>query len=392
VATPLEREFSTIAGVDSMTSTNGNGVTQITLQFTLDRDIDAAAQDVQAAISKAARQLPQDMPSPPYYRKVNPADSPVIYLALSSPTLPLSTVNEYADTFIGQRISTINGVAQVMIYGAQKYAVRVQPDPDILASRGIGLDEVAAAIRQANVNLPTGSLSGERQAFSVQANGQLYEAAAYRPLIVAYRDGSPVRLEELGKVVDSVEDNKNAGWFNNQRAVILAVQRQPGTNTIQVVDKIKGLLPTFRAQMPASVNLDILFDRSVSIRESVQDVKFTLLLTVCLVVLVIFLFLRNLSATVIPSLALPLSIIGTFSAMYALGFSVNNISLMALTLSVGFVAREHRPSHGRRGGRPGGGPQGVPGNRLHHRFHDPFPGGRLYPHPVHGRDSRPAAA
>ena len=337
VATPLEREFSTIAGIDSMTSTNGNGITQITLQFALDRDIDAAAQDVQAAIAKAARQLPKDMPSPPSYRKVNPADQPVLYVALSSPTLPLSTVNEYADTIIAQRISMISGVAQVLIYGSQKYAVRVQVDPLILASRKIGIDEVAAAIERGNVNLPTGTLYGDKQSFVVQAKGQLYNAEAYRPLVVAYRDGSPVRLGELGRIIDSVENDKLAGWFNDSRAIVLAIQRQPGTNTIEVVNSIKNLLPVFQSQMPASMNLNILFDRSVSIRDSVRDVKFTLFLTVCLVVMVIFLFLRNLSATIIPSLALPLSIIGTFSAMYLMGFTVNNISLMALILAVGFV-------------------------------------------------------
>jgi HAE1 family hydrophobic/amphiphilic exporter-1 len=337
VATPLEREFSTIAGIDSMTSTNGTGISQITLQFNLDRDIDAAAQDVQAAIAKAARQLPPDMPTPPSYRKVNPADQPVLYIALSSPTLPLSQVNEFADTFIAQRISMISGVAQVMIYGSQKYAVRVQVDPLILASRKIGIDEVASAVQQGNVNLPTGTLYGDKKSFVVQATGQLYNAEAYRPVIVAYRDGSPVRLDQLGRIIDSVENDKIAGWYNNTRAIVLAIQRQPGTNTIEVVNSIKNLLPVFRSQMPASMNLDILFDRSVSIRDSVRDVKFTLVLTVGLVVMVIFLFLRNLSATLIPSMALPLSIIGTFSAMYLMGFTVNNISLMALILAVGFV-------------------------------------------------------
>jgi HAE1 family hydrophobic/amphiphilic exporter-1 len=337
VATPLERQFSTIAGIDSMTSTNGIGSTRITIQFNLSRDIDAAAQDVQAAISRTSRQLPQNMPAPPSFQKVNPADQPVIYLALSSPTLPLYTVNEYADTFISQRISMLNGVAQVQVFGAQKYAVRAQLDPKALASRRIGIGEVSTALSNANVNLPTGTLDGRHQAFTIQATGQLYNAAAYRPVVVAYRNGSPVRLQELGRIIDSVENDKTASWFNNTRAVVLAVQRQPGTNTIEVVNDIKRLLPEFRSQLPASVDLNIIYDRSVSIRESVSDVKFTLALTICLVVLVIFLFLRNLSATVIPSLALPFSLIGTFAAMYLLGFSVNNISLMALTLSVGFV-------------------------------------------------------
>lgn len=337
VATPLEKQFSTIAGIDSMTSASGTGTTRITIQFDLSRDIDAAAQDVQAAISRASRQLPQNMPAPPSFQKVNPADQPVIYLAVSSPTLPLFMVNEYADTVVSQRISMIAGVAQVQVLGAQKYAVRAQLDPKALASRRIGIDEVSTSLSNANVNLPTGTLDGRHQAFTIQASGQLYNAAAYRPVIIAYRNGSPVRLEELGRVIDSVENDKVAGWFNSTRAVVLAVQRQPGTNTIEVVNAIKSLLPEFRSQLPASVNLNIIYDRSVSIRESVSDVKFTLALTICLVVLVIFLFLRNLSATIIPSLALPFSLIGACAAMYLMNFSVNNISLMALTLSVGFV-------------------------------------------------------
>ena len=337
VATPLERQFSTIAGLDSMTSANALGNTRITLQFNLSRDIDAAGQDVQAMIAKAAKQLPQNMPAPPTYTKVNPADQPVLYLALSSPILPISTVYEYADTFIAQRISMISGVAQVQVFGSQKFAVRAQLDPRALANRKIGINEVGNALAMGNVNLPTGTLQGEKQAFTIQATGQLYNAAAYRPLIVAYRGGSPVRLEELGRVIDSVENDKVANWYKKERGVVLAIQRQPGTNTVEVVDSIKKLMPGFRVQIPPSVNLDVLYDRSVSIRESVRDVKFTLFLALCLVVLVIFLFLRNISATIIPSLALPFSIVGTFAAMYLMGFSVNNITLMALTLSVGFV-------------------------------------------------------
>jgi HAE1 family hydrophobic/amphiphilic exporter-1 len=337
VATPLERQFSTIAGLDSMTSVNALGITQITLQFSLSRDIDAAAQDVQAAIAKSASQLPPGMPTPPSYQKVNPADQPILYLALSSPTLKLSAVDEFAQTLIAQRVSTVSGVAQVQVFGSQKYAVRIQLDPSALATRGIGIDEVQQAVQAGNVNLPTGTLYGPHKAVTVESNGQLTDAAAYRPLIVAYRKGSPVRLQDLGRVVDSVENDKVASWYSGTRAVVLAVQRQPGTNTVEVVDAIKTLLPTFRAQMPASVSLDILFDRSESIRNSVEDVKLTLLITVALVVMVIFLFLRNLSATVIPSMALPMSIVGTFAAMYLLGYSLDNLSLMALTLSVGFV-------------------------------------------------------
>ncbi len=337
VATPLERQFSTIAGLDSMTSTNVLGGTQITLQFNLSRNIDGAAQDVQTAITQAASQLPQNMPSPPSFRKVNPADQPILYLALSSSTLPLSDVDEYAETFMAQRISMVGGVAQVQVFGTQKYAVRVQLNPRALASRQIGIDEAASAVAHGNVNLPTGTLWGSQQAVTVQATGQLTDAAAYRPLIVAYRNGAPVRLEELGRVIDSVENDKIASWFNGTRSVVLAIQRQPGTNTVEVVDNIKALLPVFRAQMPPAVKLDTLYDRSVSIRDSVQDVKFTLLLTVALVVMVIFLFLRNISATIIPSLALPMSIVGTFAVMYVLDYSLDNLSLMALTLSVGFV-------------------------------------------------------
>ena len=337
VATPLERQFSTIAGIDSMSSTSALGVTQITIQFALRRSIDAAAQDVQAAIAKAAPLLPPSMPTPPTYQKVNPADQPVLYLALSSPTLPLYTVDEYAQTNLAQRISTISGVAQVFVFGSQKYAVRVQVDPQALAARGIGIDEVEQAIARGNVNKPTGTLYGAHQTFNVQATGQLTDAAAYRPLVVTHRNGAPVRLEEIGRVVDGVQTDKVASWFNDDRAVVLAVQRQPGTNTIEVVDAIRALLPTFREQLPASVALNVVYDRSVAIRESVHDVQFTLGLTIMLVVLVIFLFLRNLSATIIPSLAVPLSIVGTFAVMYLFGFSVDIISLMALTLCVGFV-------------------------------------------------------
>ncbi|MBF0317874.1 MAG: efflux RND transporter permease subunit [Nitrospirae bacterium] len=337
VATPLERQFSTIAGVDSMTSTNAQGITRITIQFKLNRNIDAAGQDVQAMITKAATLLPANMPTPPTYQKVNPADQPVIYLALSSPTIPLSEVNEYADTLIAPRISMLTGVAQVQIFGAQKYAVRVQLDPNALVSRGIGLDEVATAIQKGNVNIPTGMLYGKERAFTINTGGQLLKSEDYLPLVVTYRNGAPVRLGELGKATDGVEENKIASWYKGTRAIILAIQRQPGTNTVEIVDSIRAMLPVFRQQMPASVNLNVLFDRSVSIRESVDDVKHTLGLTVVLVVLVIFLFLRNLSATIIPALALPLSITGTFAAMSLLGYSVDIMSLMALTLSVGFV-------------------------------------------------------
>jgi HAE1 family hydrophobic/amphiphilic exporter-1 len=337
VATPLERQFSTIAGLDSMTSTSALGVTSITLQFALDRSLDGAAQDVEAAITTAQSQMPPGMPTPPTFKKVNPADSPIMYMGLYSDTLPLSTIDEYAETLVAQKISTVSGVAQVQVMGAQKYAVRAQLDPNKMAARHIGIDEIQNALQQHNVNLPTGTLWGANQAFTVRATGQLTSAEAYRPLIVAYRNGSPVRLGELGRVIDSVQDDKSGSWYDNVRAITLTVQRQPGTNTVQIADAIKALLPTFRQQMPAAIHLDVAYDRSESVRESVRDVKVTLLITVVLVVLVIFLFLRNVSATLIPSLALPLAIIGTFAAMYLLGYSLDNLSLMALTLSVGFV-------------------------------------------------------
>ena len=337
VATPLERAFSTIAGIDAMSSVNGLGTTQITVQFTLERDIDSAAQDVQAAISGALGLLPRDLPSPPTWRKVNPADQPILFLSLRSATLPLSLVDKYAETVLAQRISTISGVAQVQVFGAQKYAVRVRLDPRALAAREIGIDEVMAAVQQGNVNLPSGVLDGTHRSWTLEATGQLVNADAFRPLVIAYRGGAPVRLGDVGSVVDSVENDRVASWYGADRAIVLAIQRQPGTNTVEVVDAIRSLLPQIRAQIPGAVQLDVLFDRSQSIRASVGDVKFTLVLTMGLVILVIFLFLRNVSATLIPAAALPLSVIGTFAAMWLLGFSLDNLSLMALTLSVGFV-------------------------------------------------------
>ncbi|MCI0617939.1 efflux RND transporter permease subunit, partial [bacterium] len=341
VATPLERQFSTIAGLDSMNSVSSTGFTNITLQFNLKRELDAAAQDVQTAISRSLNQLPADMPTPPTYQKVNPADQPILYIALTSPTLPMSQLDEYGQTIMAQRISTVSGVAQVQVYGSQKYAVRIQIDPKALTSRSIGIDEVAQAIRSGNVNLPTGVLNGPNKAFTVQTAGQLLEASSYRPLIVAYRDGNPVRLSELAVISDSVENNKTVAWYASKKdinkSIVLAVQRQPGTNTVEVAVSVRKLLPLFQQQIPASAQLHILFDRSESIKESVDDVKFTLYLTLCLVIMVIFLFLRNLSATIIPSLAVPMSIIGTFMLMYLLDYSIDNLSLMALTLCVGFV-------------------------------------------------------
>jgi hydrophobic/amphiphilic exporter-1 (mainly G- bacteria), HAE1 family len=337
VALPLEKQFATIAGVTSINSTSAQSNTNITLQFDLSRNIDAAAQDVQAMIAKATRQLPPQMPAPPSYQKVNPGDQPVMFLVIGSPTLPMSQVDEYAESTIAQRISMVSGVAQVNVYGSAKYAVRIDADPQQLAAKGIGIDELASAITNANVNLPTGTIYGADKTFTVQANGQLMRAAAYAPQIIAYRNGNPVRLNEVAHVYDGIENDKSASWFQGKRVIYLAIQKQPGTNVVAVVDAVKALLPTFREQLPPSVTLEIRSDRSLSIRESVSDVKFTLLLTIGLVVFVIFVFLRNVSATIIPSLALPASIVATFAAMYLLGYSLDNLSLMALTLSVGFV-------------------------------------------------------
>ncbi len=337
VATPLERQFSGIAGIDSMNSTSSQGSTSITLQFALDRDIDAAAQDAQTAIAATLSQLPPSMPTPPNLHKVNPSAFPVLFIVLSSPTLPMYEVDEWAETVLAQRISTVSGVAQVNVYGAKKYAVRVQVDPGVLASRQIGIDQVASAIAAGNSNQPVGIVYGPDKALAVQTNGRLLNAAAYRPLIVTWRNGAPVRLGEIAHVVDSVENDRQAAWFQGNRSIVLAIARQPDSNTIQVVDAVKALLPAFRMQIPAAMRMDVMFDRSQGIRESVRDVQLTLLLTVFLVVLVIFLFLRNVRSTFIPSIALPTSLFGTFAVMAVLGFSLDNLSLMGLTLSVGFV-------------------------------------------------------
>ncbi|OXS27655.1 MAG: acriflavine resistance protein B [Desulfovibrio sp. MES5] len=338
VATPLEKEFFTIAGIDSISSVNSTGRTRVTIQFALDRNIDAAALDVQSAIGLAQRRMPASMTTPPSFRKVNPADMPILYLRVSSSTLPLYALNEYADTLIGQRLSMVEGVAQVVVYGQKKYAVRVQLDPDEMASRGLGIDEVADAVAAANSMLPTGALEGEQRASAIKSSGQLLNARAFQDTVVAYRNGAPVRLSDIGQVVDSVKQDKQITWGNGGApGITLAVERQPGTNTVQVVEAIRALMPGLERQLPPSVSLEIFYDRSESIRHSVADVKFTLVLTVFLVVLVIFVFLRNLPATVIPSLALPMSVISTFAVMAVLGYSLDNLSLMALTLAVGFV-------------------------------------------------------
>ena len=340
VATVLEKQFATIAGLDSMNSVSSSGSTRITLQFSLDRDIDAAAQDVQTAISLAARRLPDAMPSPPSFRKTNPAADPIIYVALSSPTLPLSTLDRYGQT-MSERLSMVNGVSQVTLRGTQKYAVRIQLDPRALEGLDLDADQVARAVSSQNANKPMGRLIGPDRILTLEANGELEEAAPYREVVVAVREGRPIRLSEVARVTDSVEDDQSGAWFfttdSRAQTIILAVEKQPGMNTIEVADAVRDLLPEMAASLPASIRLAVLRDASIAIRASVADIQFTLLLTLGLVVLVIFLFIRNLRATVIPSLSLPMSVIGTFAVMAALGYSLNNMSLMALTLAVGFV-------------------------------------------------------
>ncbi len=336
VATPLEKQFSTIAGIDNMTSSSSLGATSITIQFTLDRSIDAAAQDVQAMIAKTLKNLPPGI-IPPSYQKTNPADQPIVYYGFTSDLMPISDLDEYAESFMAQRISMVPGVAQVNVYGSAKYAVRVQLDPSALAHRQLGIDEVANAINAQNVNLPTGVLNGPNKSYTVQANGQYMDAAGFRKLVVAYRNGSPVRLGDVGNVLDDIQNNKAAAWYSGTRGVILAIQRQPGTNTVAVADAVNVLMNQLQKQIPASINMTLMYDKSQSIRDSVADVKFTVVQSLVVVFCVIFLFLRNISATLIPSLSLPISVIGTFAVMYPLDYSLDNLSLMALTLAVGFV-------------------------------------------------------
>jgi hydrophobic/amphiphilic exporter-1 (mainly G- bacteria), HAE1 family len=337
VASPIERQMSTIAGISSMVSSSALGTTRITIQFDLNRNIDAAALDVQTALTIAQRRLPIEMTTPPSFRKVNPGDFPILFIANISDTLPLSTVHEYADTVLAQQISQLPGVAQVQVYGAQKFAVRVQVDPEAAAARGLSLDDVRTAVSKANSSVPVGTLTGPRQNIILQASGQLEKAVDYRSVVVAWRNGAPVKLYEIARVTDSVENNKIASWYNGERSIVLGVQRQPDANTVDVVDSIRAKLPSLRAQVPASIQLETLMDRSISVRQAVFDVQETLLIAIALVIMVIFLFLRSVSATTIPALAVPISLIGTCAAMYAFGFSINNMTLLALTLSVGFV-------------------------------------------------------
>jgi multidrug efflux pump subunit AcrB len=337
VATPLESQFSTIAGVASMTSQSSSGTTSVTIQFDLDRDIDGAAEDVQAAIQAASRQLPVNMPSPPTLRKVNPADAPILFLAMQSDSMPLYELDKYAENLLARQLSTLSGVAQVNVQGSQIFAVRLQVDPAQLAARSIGIDQVASAVQAANVNVATGTLNGPTQATLVHVNGQLMTAEAWKKQIIAWRNGAPVRFADVGTAIDSVENNRTATWLNGKRGIVLSIQRQPGSNTIQIIDEINRIIPHFQQSLPSSVKLSTIYDRSQSIRASVSDVQMTLLIAAVLVVMVIFLFLRTLSATLIPSIALPITILGSFAGMSLLGYSLDNLSLMALTLSVGFV-------------------------------------------------------
>ena len=337
VAGPIERQLSTIAGITSMTSTSALGTTSIVIQFDLNRNIDGAALDVQTALTVAQRRLPVEMTTPPSFRKVNPGDYPILYISLISSTLPLSTVDDYAEITLAQQISQLPGIAQVFVYGAQKYAVRVQVDPVAAAARNISLEDIRTVVSKSNSNTPVGTITGDKQNVTLIASGAMFRAADYRSVVVAYRNGAPVKLSEVARVIDSVENDQIAGAYNNERAIVLAIQRQPDANTVSVVDSVKARLPAYRAQIPAAIRMEVLNDRSISIRDSVDDVQITLMIAIGLVILVIFLFLRSVSATVIPALAVPISLIATCGAMYAFGFSINNMTLLALTLSVGFV-------------------------------------------------------
>src|SRR5512144_2755031 len=337
VASPIERQLSTISGISSMTSSSSLGTTQITIQFDLGRNIDGASLDVQTALATAQRRLPVEMTTPPFFRKVNPGDFPVLYISMRSDTMPLSAVNDYAETVLAPQISQLPGVAQVLVYGIQKFAVRVQVDPVAAAARNISLDDIRSVVAKANSSAPVGTLQGKDQSVTLLATGAMTKAADYRDGVVAYRNGAPIKLNEVARVIDSVENDKIATWFNDSRAIVLAIQRQPDANTVEVVDLVRGKLPQIRAQVPAAIQIPPLFDRSISLRAAVWNVQETLAIAIALVIMVIFLFLRKVSATIIPSLAVPVSLIGTCAAMYAFGYSINNMTLLALTLSVGFV-------------------------------------------------------
>ena len=352
VAGVIERQLSTIAGISSMSSVSAQGTSQITIQFDLNRSIDSAALDVQTALTIAQRRLPIEMKIPPSFRKVNPADFAVLFVVLNSSTLPLSAVNEYGEITIGQTLSQIPGVAQVSAYGQQKFAVRVQADPEAAAARGLSLEDIRNAVSAANSSTPVGTLNGPKQDVALQASGQMDKAIDYRHIVVAWRNGSPVKLDEVARIYDSVENERVASWLNNDRAIVLGIQKQPDANTVAVVDGILAKLPVLRAQVPPSVSINVLMDRSISIRQAVADVEETLLIAIGLVILVIFLFLRSASATFIPALAVPISLLGTCAVMYALDYSINNMTLLALTLSVGFVVDDAIVKHPAPGRRP----------------------------------------
>ena len=337
VASPIERQLSTIAGISSMDSSSSLGTSKITIQFDLGRNIDGASLDVQTALATAQRRLPVEMTTPPYFRKVNPGDFPVLYLSMRSDTMPLSAIDDYAETVLAPQISQLPGIAQVLVYGAQKFAVRVQVDPVAAAARNVSLDDIRGVVAKANSSAPVGSLEGKQRTVTLLATGAMEHAADYRNVVVAYRNGAPIKLNEVARVIDSVENDKIATWYNNSRAIVLAIQRQPDANTVEVVDMVRAKLPSMRAQVPQAIQMAPLFDRSLSIRAAVSNVQETLAIAICLVIMVIFLFLRKVSATIIPALAVPVSLIGTCAAMYAFGFSINNMTLLALTLSVGFV-------------------------------------------------------
>src|SRR3954467_9870043 len=337
VTAPLERQFGQVPGLNQMTSTSSDGCSVITLQFALELNIDVAEQEVQAGINAATTYLPRDLPNPPVYSKINPADAPILTLALTSQSLPLPKVQDLADTRLAQKISQLPGVGLVSISGGQKPAVRIRVNPTSLAAYGLSMEDLRTALKQTNINQAKGNFDGLRQAYTIGANDQILTSQGYKPVILAYKNGAPVRLEDVATVVEGAENNRQAAWMNTTPAVILNIQRQPSANIIAVVDRVKALLPQLRVSIPSAVDISVLTDRTTTIRASVEDVQFELVLTIGLVVMVIFLFLRNVAATIIPSIAVPLSVVGTFGVMYLLGYSLNNLTLMALTISTGFV-------------------------------------------------------
>ena len=392
VTAPLERQFGQVPGLNQMTSTSSSGSSVITLQFTLDLNIDVAEQQVQAAINAAGTFLPRDLPNPPIYSKTNPADAPIMTLALTSDTMALSKVEDFADTRFAQKISQLPGVGLVSISGGQKPAVRIQANPMLLSSYHLNLEDLRTAIAAANVNQAKGNFDGLRNSYTIGANDQLLSSEDYKPLVIAYRNGAPVTLSDVATVIDDAENVRLAAWMNESPAVIVNIQRQPGANIIEVVDRVKKLLPTLQASLPSSIEVHILTDRTTTIRASVEDVQFELMLTIGLVVMVIFLFLRTLAATIIPSVAVPLSLVGTFGVMYLLGYSLNNLTLMALTISTGFVvddaivmieniARYIEEGEVAHGGRA----QRVGADRLYDSVADRFADRRADSAAVHGR-------